>query len=190
MPKIQRYDNGLMVGIFLISFIDFTLDSEKIFPVPTELREKAKSKFFEFLDKKNLRITEQRRLIIDIVFDTEEHFTAEKLLDWARERDNSVSRATVYRTLPLLTESNLVHEMDFGKPFKFYDPNYSDSPNHNHLICEDCEKIVEFDSERIEKIENEIGDKLGFTVKSQNLQLTASCDTLKREGACDKKECH
>ena len=190
MPKIQRYDNGLMVGIFLTSFIDFTLDSEKIIFVPTELREKAKSKFFEFLDKKNLRITEQRRLIIDIVFDTEEHFTAEQLLDWARERDNSVSRATVYRTLPLLTESNLVHEMDFGKPYKFYDPNYSDNPNHNHLICEDCEKIVEFDSERIEKIENEIGDKLGFTVKSQNLQLTASCDTLKREGACDKKECH
>ena len=139
--------------------------------------------------KKDLRITNQRRVIIDTVFDTEEHFTADQLLDWARERDSSVSRATVYRTLPLLTESNLVHEMDFGKPYKFYDPNYSDSPNHNHLICEDCEKIVEFDSDRIEQIENEIGQKLGFTVKSQNLQLTAACDTLKRNGACDKKTC-
>ena len=91
-----------------------------------------------------------------------------------------VSRATVYRTLPLLTESNLVHEMDFGKPYKFYDPNYSDHPNHNHLICEDCEKIVEFDSEQIDSIENEIGQKLGFTVKSQKLQLSATCDKLKR----------
>ena len=80
--------------------------------------------------------------------------------------------------------------MDFGKPYKFYDPNYSDSPNHNHIICEDCEKIVEFDSDKIEKIENEIGHKLGFTVNSQNLQLSASCDVLKSKGSCGKKTCN
>ena len=153
----------------------------------TEVREEAKRKFINFLEKKNLRITEQRRVIIDTVFDTEEHFTAEQLLEWAREKDRSVSRATVYRTLPLLTESNLVHEMDFGKPYKFYDPNYSDHPNHNHLICEDCEKIVEFDSEQIESIENDIGHELGFTVKSQKLHLSATCDELKRRGACENK---
>mgnify|MGYP001158133223 FL=1 len=143
-----------------------------------EVREEAKRKFIEFLEKKDFRITNQRRIIIDTVFSTDKHFTAEQLLDWAREKDKSVSRATVYRTLPLLTESKLVHEMDFGKPYKFYDPNYSDSPNHNHIICEDCEKIVEFDSDKIEKIENEIGHKLGFTVNSQNLLLSASCDVL------------
>ena len=155
-----------------------------------EVREEAKRKFIEFLEKKDFRITNQRRTIIDTVFSTDKHFTAEQLLDWAREKDKSVSRATVYRTLPLLTESKLVHEMDFGKPYKFYDPNYSDSPNHNHIICEDCEKIVEFDSDKIEKIENEIGHKLGFTVNSQNLQLLASCDVLKSKGACDKKTCN
>ncbi|MEE2948258.1 MAG: Fur family transcriptional regulator [Verrucomicrobiota bacterium] len=153
----------------------------------TEAREKTKRKFIDFLEKKNLRITEQRRVIIDTVFDTEEHFTAEQLLEWARNKDRSISRATVYRTLPLLTESNLVHEMDFGKPYKFYDPNYSDNPNHNHLICEDCEKIVEFDSEQIESIETDIGHKLGFTVNSQKLQLSATCDELKRSGICENK---
>jgi Fur family ferric uptake transcriptional regulator len=158
-----------------------------IYAVQTVVREEAKRKFMDFLEKKNLRITDQRRIIIDTVFDTEEHFTAEQLLEWAREKDRSVSRATIYRTLPLLTESNLVHEMDFGKPYKFYDPNYSDHPNHNHLICEDCEKIVEFDSDQIESIENEIGQKLGFTVKSQKLQLSATCDILKKSGACDNK---
>ena len=156
----------------------------------TLVREEAKRKFMDFLEKKNLRITDQRRVIIDTVFSTEEHFTAEQLLEWAREKDRSVSRATVYRTLPLLTESHLVHEMDFGKPYKFYDPNYSDHPNHNHLICEDCEKIVEFDSDQIESIENEIGQKLGFTVKSQKLQLSATCDVLKKSGACDNKACN
>ena len=106
-----------------------------------EVRKEAKRKFIEFLEKKDFRITNQRRIIIDTVFSTDKHFTAEQLLDWAREKDKSVSRATVYRTLPLLTESKLVHEMDFGKPYKFYDPNYSDSPNHNHIICEDLSLI-------------------------------------------------
>jgi len=158
--------------------------------VRTEAREAAKRKFIDFLEKKKLRNTDQRRVIIDTVFDTDEHFTAEQLLDWAREKDRSVSRATVYRTLLLLTESDLLHEMDFGKPYKFYDPNYSDHPNHHHLICEDCEKIVEFDSEQIKTIEEEIGQKLGFTVKSQKLQLSATCDSLKRSGTCDGISCH
>ena len=161
-----------------------------IFTVQTVAREQAKRKFIDFLEEKSLRITDQRRIIIDTVFDTEEHFTADQLLDWARQRDRSISRATVYRTLPLLTESNLVHEMDFGKPYKFYDPNYSDHPNHNHLICENCEKIVEFDSEQIDSIENEIGQKLGFTVNSQKLQLSATCDKLKKNGVCDNKACN
>ena len=86
----------------------------------------AKTRFLDFLDTKQLRMTAQRMAIIDTVFSTNEHFTAEQLLEWSRKRDKSVSRATVYRTLPLLTESDLVREMDFGKEFKFYDPNYAD----------------------------------------------------------------
>src|SRR5512132_1279562 len=101
-------------------------------------------------------MTAQRQAIIEAVFSTEQHFTAEQLLDWSRERDKSVSRATVYRTLPLLTESGLVREMDFGKDHKFYDPNYADHPYHNHIICQDCEKIVEFESEKIARLESEI----------------------------------
>src|SRR5881394_1973123 len=149
----------------------------------------AKQKFMEFLDQKNLRLTSQRQAIIDSVFSTEEHFTAEQLLEWSRRRDRSVSRATVYRTLPLLTESGLVREMDFGKDYKFYDPNYAEHPHHNHIICQDCEKIVEFESEKIEKLENEISHRLGFAVKAHRLQITASCEELKRLGQCKKKSC-
>lgn len=134
-------------------------------------------------------MTAQRMVIIDTVFSTQEHFTADQLLDWARERDRLVSRATVYRTLPLLTESGLVREMDFGKDHKYYDPNYAEHPNHNHVICSDCDKIVEFESERIEELEEEIVQKLGFSVKSQRLQITGSCDALKRMGSCKNKHC-
>src|SRR5213083_1088417 len=149
----------------------------------------AKQKFMEFLDQKNLRLTSQRQAIIDSVFSTEEHFTAEQLLEWSRRRDRSVSRATVYRTLPLLTESGLVREMDFGKDHKFYDPNYAEHPNHNHIICQDCEKIVEFESDKIAQLESQITHRLGFSIKAQRLQITGTCDQLKRLGECKNKVC-
>lgn len=152
-------------------------------------KQAAKQRFLCFLESKKLRITSQRRAIIDTVFDTEEHFTAEQLLVWSRAKDPSVSRATVYRTLPLLTESGLVHEMDFGKDYKYYDPNYADHPNHNHIICNDCERIVEFESDKISRLEDEITHKLGFSVKSQRLQITGSCEELKRRGRCTRRAC-
>ena len=150
-------------------------------------RKCAKRRFMDFLAQKNLRLTAQRQAIIETAFGTQKHFTAEQLLAWSRRRDKSVSRATVYRTLPLLTESGLVREMDFGKDYKFYDPNYAEHPHHNHIICQDCEKIVEFESEKIEKLENEISHRLGFAVRAHRLQITASCEELKKLGACKKK---
>jgi Fur family ferric uptake transcriptional regulator len=149
----------------------------------------AKQRFVDFLSRRNLRVTAQRRAIIDTVFSTSAHFTAEQLLAWSRRRDKSVSRATVYRTLPLLTQSGLVREMDFGKAFKFYDPNYADHPDHHHIICEDCDRIVEFESDGIRKLEDEISHKLGFSLKTQRLQITGTCEQLKRRGACPRKSC-
>ena len=147
----------------------------------------AKKRFMDFLEQKNLRLTAQRQAIIQTAFSTDQHFTAEQLLEWSRGRDKSVSRATVYRTLPLLTESGLLREMDFGKDYKFYDPNYAQHPRHNHIICQDCEKIVEFESDKIEKLENEISHRLGFSVKTHRLQITASCKEFKKLGACKKQ---
>lgn len=152
-----------------------------------KLNQEAKLRFLRFLEARELRITGQRLAIIDTVFSTTEHFTAEQLLEWSRQRDASVSRATVYRTLPLLTESGLVREMDFGKEYRFYDPNYADHPRHSHIICQDCEKIVEFESEKLAQLESEIVGKLGFSVASEQLRITGSCERLKRFGACQHK---
>lgn len=148
----------------------------------------ARQRFIDFLAHKNLRLTAQRRAIIDTAFNTRQHFTAEQLLAWSQRRDKSVSRATVYRTLPLLTESGLLREMDFGKDRKIYDPNYAEHPHHNHIICQDCDKIVEFESPKIERLENEISRRLGFSVRSHRLQITANCEELRRLGTCRKKD--
>ncbi len=148
---------------------------------------RAKRRFLDFLRKKKLRLTSQRSAIVDTVFGTDRHFTAEQLLEWSRRRDRSVSRATVYRTLPLLTESGLVQEMDFGEDSKFYDPNYADRPDHNHIICQDCGKIVEFESDKIARIESEISQRHGFIVTSQKLQISGACEELRRCGTCKNR---
>ena len=157
--------------------------------MPSPEKVASKHRFVDFLATKNLRLTSQRQAIIDTVFETDRHFTAEQLLEWSKCRDKSVSRATVYRTLPLLTESGLVREVDFGGDHKYYDPNYADHPEHNHIICSDCDKIVEFESDKIEKLEKEISHELGFSVKAQRLQITATCDEFKKLGRCTKKTC-
>src|ERR1035437_3613620 len=148
----------------------------------------ARQRFLDFLAHKSLRLTGPRRAIIEAVFNTEKHFTADELLEWARRRDKSVSRATVYRTLPLLTASGLVREMDFGQDHKFYDPNYAEHPHHNHIICQDCGKIVEFESPQIEQLGNEASRRLGFSARAHRLQITAACEEFRRMGTCSKKK--
>ena len=146
-----------------------------------------KQRFREFLADRNLRLTAQRWTIVETAFGTRQHFTAEQLLDWSRRRDKSVSRATVYRTLPLLTGSGLVREMDFGKDRKFYDPNYAEHPSHNHIICQDCQQIVEFDDPKLERLERQASHRLGFQLESHRLQITARCEELRRSGTCKNK---
>ena len=151
-------------------------------------RVEAKRQFVRFLGGKGLRVTTQRRVIIDIVFEADQHFTAEQLLAWARARDKSVSRATVYRTLPLLTESGCVREVDFGKDQTWYDSNYADRPHHGHLICEECARVVEFESDKLQKLQHEIGRQLGFKIKSLRLQITGSCQEFQKFGVCTKSQ--
>lgn len=151
-------------------------------------KKSTRQRFRDFLAQRNLRLTAQRQAIVETAFSTDQHFTAEQLLEWSRLRDKSVSRATVYRTLPLLTESGLVREMDFGKDYRFYDPNYANHPRHNHIICLDCQKIVEFENDKLDRLLNQISHRLGFAAKTHRLQITANCEELRKSGACKKKQ--
>ncbi|MGB8353707.1 MAG: transcriptional repressor [Chthoniobacteraceae bacterium] len=144
-------------------------------------------RIYDFIERKGLRKTAQRDAIVEAAFSTTEHYTADELLKRAKKLEPSVSRATVYRTLPLLVECGVLKEMDFGKEFKYYDPNYNDHPFHNHLICVDCDKIVEFDDINIDTLENCISKRLGFSPAKKIVRIEAKCDQLKASGACKNK---
>jgi len=146
------------------------------------------ARFNAFIAAKGLRKTVQRDAIVAAAFSTTEHYTAETLLEMARTIEPTVSRATVYRTLPLLVEAGVLKEMDFGRDHKIYDPNYNEHPHHNHLICTDCDKIVEFEDQHIELLEDCITKRLGFSPASKSLRIEASCDQLRKLGACAKRK--
>jgi Fur family ferric uptake transcriptional regulator len=146
-----------------------------------------RDRIYGFLAEKGLRKTAQRDAIIEAAFSTQQHYTAEDLLTMAKAIEKSVSRATVYRTLPLLVESGVLREMDFGKDQKYYDPNFNQHPQHNHLICVDCDRIVEFEDKNIETLENCITKRLGFSPASKIVRIEATCDQLKLSGVCKNR---
>lgn len=135
-------------------------------------------------------MTGQRMAIFDAVFNESTHFTAEELLDKARKIDRTVSRATVYRTLPILVESNLVREVDIGTNLKYYLPNNEGSEHRAQVICNDCQKIFEIAAPFMEWYSNTVSSKLGLSPVSQRLQVNAQCEEYQRTGACQRGEEH
>jgi Fe2+ or Zn2+ uptake regulation protein len=148
----------------------------------TDIRETFK----DFLSSKGLRVTNQRLAIFDAAYGHPDHFTAEDLLDRSREIDDSVSRATVYRALPLLTESGLIREVDVGRDYKFYMANRNATTFQAQVICLDCDKIFEIDAPFMEWYGKTVADKLALHVESQRLQVTARCAELQSAGICKR----
>lgn len=134
-----------------------------------------------------LRRTKQRETIVEAAFATDDHFNAEELLDKARKLDRTVSRATVYRTLQLLVECDLLREVDLGRDQTYYDPNFLDKPEHNHLICLDCDRVVEFEDEHSAVLHDCITRRLGFQPQMKAMRIQAHCDEYSKTGHCKFK---
>jgi len=148
----------------------------------------ARDKFKTFLTHKGLRVTNQRLAIFDAALGQREHFTAEQLLDYARAIDDSVSRATVYRTLPIMVESALLREVDIGTGEKFFHPNEEGGTNQvAQVVCLDCDKIFEISAPFMGWYGNTVSSKLGLSPVSQRLQVSARCDTLRLTGTCPRR---
>ena len=152
-----------------------------------ELIEKGRERFREFLVRKGLRVTNQRMAIFDASFNRADHFTAEELLDTARAIDRSVSRATVYRSLPILTESGLVREIDVGRDYKFYLANKGSRTEQAQVVCLDCERIFEIEAPFMEWYANSVSGKVGLEPQQIRLQVHSRCTKLRETGQCENQ---
>jgi Fur family transcriptional regulator, ferric uptake regulator len=138
----------------------------------------------QFIVRKGLRRTSQRDMIVKTAFSQDEHFTADELYDRVRRASSDISRATVYRTLSLLVEADLLREIDLGDNQKTYDPNFLDKPSHNHLVCVDCGNVVEFEDHHIDLLNDCVTRRLGFRPLRQTLRIEANCEQLRLNGRC------
>jgi len=111
----------------------------------------------------------------------------ERLLDYARRIDDSVSRATVYRTLPIMTRSALLREIDIGSGEKFYLANLEENTQIAQVVCIDCDRIFEISAPFMEWYGSTVSSKLGLTPVSQRLQVSARCNVLRETGSCPRR---
>lgn len=127
-----------------------------------------------YMERRGLRSTGQRRVIIDIVFDSTEHLTIEQLLEQVHKKDRKIGYATVYRTLKMLADCGIVHEHNFGDGATRYELA-DDDAHHDHLICEECGRITEFEEPLIEELQERVASRYNFVVKHHKHELYGHC---------------
>ena len=130
--------------------------------------------FREHIQKAGLRRTGQRDVILEIFLRTEEHLTSEDLYWLVQKEDPGVGHTTVYRTLKLLTEAGLAREVRFGDNKTYYEHHYNHQ-HHDHMICTECGKVIEFFSEDIENLQDQMAEKFGFRPTHHSLRMWGVC---------------
>ena len=138
-------------------------------------------RFAEFLQSKGKRVTHQRRILVDHVFERHDHFDAEELiLNLARQPQASkVSRPTVYRTLNELVDAGLLRRMTMGGR-AVYEHDYG-YPQHDHLHCTICDKLIEFQSSELRQLREAVAGEHLFRVTGHRLIITGVCTDCNRK---------
>lgn len=143
--------------------------------------EQLLSNFKTLLKKNNLKFTIQREVILETLYDSKEHLTPESLHHLIQKKypDLKTGIATVYRTLALLEESNMVTSLSFGAQGKKYELGAKE--HHDHLICTQCGNITEFVDEQIEGRQHKIAEQLKFKMQDHSMQIYGICKQCQKE---------
>ena len=134
--------------------------------------------FLAYLRDHNLPVTAQRQAIAEVVLCSDRHVSADDIERELWARGAAVGTATIYRTLDVMVRSGLVVERDFGEGFRRFEPA-RDEPNHEHLICTVCGRVVEFRDERLDRMTMLIAEQRDFTRSRHKLVIEGICDSCR-----------
>lgn len=137
-------------------------------------REEVRNTFRDFLKEHGLRSTPERFVVLDAIYDATGHVDADELYVGLKSLGRRISRATVYNTLNLLLECDLVVRHQFGNNQAKYESSYR-YWQHDHLICLDCQAVMEFCDPRIQSIQQMVAEIYRFNIKSHALNLYGHC---------------
>ena len=145
-----------------------------------EVSQTPESKFREYLASRPRpqRYTEQQRDMVRYIFAQHNHFDAEQLIDDLKQASFQVSRATVYRTLAKLVDAGLLRRLEVG-PRTFYEHDYG-YPQHEHLYCEQCRKMIEFQNPAIEAVMREVCFQHSFRASGHSFIIRGLCADCNR----------
>jgi Fur family ferric uptake transcriptional regulator len=134
----------------------------------------ALERFERFLHKKDLRLTEARSAIVEAALAREGHYPIEELIADLKARGIRGSKATVYRTLPLLAEAGILQPAIVAADIKRYETTFG-RDHHDHLLCAGCGQVVEFEFEAFEILQREVAAKHGYRLDSHYHELVGMC---------------
>ncbi|RYZ64204.1 MAG: transcriptional repressor, partial [Proteobacteria bacterium] len=133
-----------------------------------------------YLAKSQLKHSKQRNFIIEEFLSMNSHVSAEELYSQLKNMDHNPGLATVYRTLNLLKDAGLVDQKQFSDGKSVFEVMAPDS-HHDHLICLLCHKVVEFENEEIERLQEQVAKKYNFKLTKHSLELFGHCsDCVKK----------
>jgi Fur family ferric uptake transcriptional regulator len=130
--------------------------------------------FIDYLKKKALKLTDQRRIILDVFLKTERHLGMEDLYNIAKKKDSSIGQATVFRTLKLLCEADIAKEVDLGDGKTRYEHKYG-HVHHDHLICLKCGRFIEAVDFKIEDLQDRLCKSHGFLPQYHKMEIFGIC---------------
>ncbi len=141
----------------------------------------ALNSFERFLQERDLRLTEARAAIVEAALARAGHYPIDELIADLKQRGIRGSKATVYRTLPLLAEAGILQPAIVAGDSKSYETTYG-KHHHDHLICQRCGQVVEFEFEAFEMLQKEVAQRHGFRLEGHHHELVGTCPTcLERE---------
>jgi len=143
-------------------------------PVEVTRTARALASFERYLATRALRLTAARRAIVEAALAHAGHFPIDELVEDVRRRGIEGSKATVYRSLPLLLDAGILQEAVITGETKSYEVS-AGREHHDHLVCRRCGKVVEFEFDAFEILEREIAARHGFRLEGHHHQLTGSC---------------
>ncbi len=143
----------------------------------SERIDEAMEKFRTRLREAGLKSTHQREVIVRRFFELDKHISTEEMLIEVKAIQPSIGYATVYRTLKLLKDQGLAIPKNFGDGQTRYDPIFEQDPEHDHLICVTCRKILEFNDEKLSERIEEIANDMGYKLVRKKIELYAECTT-------------
>jgi Fur family ferric uptake transcriptional regulator len=151
-------------------------------PTPRAAPTEELVRFERFLRDRSLKLTEERRTLVAAIFGTEHHFDADQLHMQLKQKGLDVSRATVYRTLDLMVQAGLVRKSSFGDMHAHYEAVRS-GEHHDHLICLNCQKVIEFYRVDLEELQESICASHHFQALHHSHQIFGICAECVATGA-------